>query len=853
MLNFPQNPTIDEIYTADGAAWFWDGVTWVRQNGTAGALVWQGVWEQQAYEANDVVRDEGWLMVAHTDTTDRAAPQPAGPPSATLPDLPAWETSAQTSTLRVAFGTRIVLPAEGGGWLTKVEVWNSAANALSEEFNPYVGIRNNLTGALTLLHRLATPTGEWFSVPLPSILLKPGSDLTVFYASQVDTGTVGFTADWRKQADGSAPPATGTYIYDPEAAILRVSATDNDGIDRSAAMATVTPGALLMFAMDSEPERWEEFSVDAPSTQQAGYWDYPATRTGRGSWGTPYNGQIATVDADIATPGDFAYEVDTDGWASYGTPDWAETVEGALSLDGVEQAVPDNVYGVRVEVQPAYMSPDWDIMAAPSLVSSTTGGASVTVSDTAPADPSQGDLWYCTVEPIGLYIWFEDIDSGQWVQANALNGGPYLPLTGGALTGPLTLEAAAPYLRIYETDQPTGARTWLLGGASGAFGFYTAADDFSASVQRYRLERDGGLANATSIVNRAAGDARYLQLAGTTAMTGPVIVPLASNPSIRFGNAQTGFQSTDGSILQAVLGGTEAARIDAAGTVMTDPQSVVTQEKGDARYLQLGGGALSGNLAIDQTAPRVTLHDTNGTSTMSRFSIVLDNDLLQFQTRDEANVLKGTSYRGTMAENGMASHEWLVNNAVRATVDSSGLSINGTFSGSSLVLSQNITLSNNIVYTRSDGPSYLTYVDANAMIFRMGATEYGRFHPGDEGNNLLSHAGSVVTRTKGDARYTLASSDAALKQDIAEAPTVTGTLEMLHPVNFTWKPDADDPKPTGPQLGLIAQDVEAVLPSAVRGEEGSKTLDALTLIGLLVKALQESNARIEALEDRLGA
>lgn len=34
------------------------------------------------------------------------------------------------------------------------------------------------------------------------------------------------------------------------------------------------------------------------------------------------------------------------------------------------------------------------------------GGASVTVSDTAPVSPSDGDLWYRTTDPVGMYMWY---------------------------------------------------------------------------------------------------------------------------------------------------------------------------------------------------------------------------------------------------------------------------------------------------------------------------------------------------------------------------------------------------------------------------------------------------------------
>lgn len=45
------------------------------------------------------------------------------------------------------------------------------------------------------------------------------------------------------------------------------------------------------------------------------------------------------------------------------------------------------------------------------------GGASVTTSDTAPSSPSDGDLWYDTTT-LRLYVYYNDGSSSQWVKAN---------------------------------------------------------------------------------------------------------------------------------------------------------------------------------------------------------------------------------------------------------------------------------------------------------------------------------------------------------------------------------------------------------------------------------------------------
>jgi microcystin-dependent protein len=45
------------------------------------------------------------------------------------------------------------------------------------------------------------------------------------------------------------------------------------------------------------------------------------------------------------------------------------------------------------------------------------------ISDTPPADPKVGQLWFKTVEPVGLYIWYQDADSSQWVQVSGGGSG----------------------------------------------------------------------------------------------------------------------------------------------------------------------------------------------------------------------------------------------------------------------------------------------------------------------------------------------------------------------------------------------------------------------------------------------
>jgi microcystin-dependent protein len=78
-------------------------------------------------------------------------------------------------------------------------------------------------------------------------------------------------------------------------------------------------------------------------------------------------------------------------------------------------------------------------------------GAETHVGDTPPADPEQGQLWYRTLEPAGLFMWFIDADSSQWIQVAG---------AGGSETPPPAVDAS---VFIGETPPPfpTAGRLWF--------------------------------------------------------------------------------------------------------------------------------------------------------------------------------------------------------------------------------------------------------------------------------------------------------------------------------------------------------------------------------------------------------
>jgi len=78
----------------------------------------------------------------------------------------------------------------------------------------------------------------------------------------------------------------------------------------------------------------------------------------------------------------------------------------------------------------------------------TTGGTSLEVSDTAPADPQSGSLWFNSLDG-NLYVYYEDADSSQWIQPTSSpygsGGSGGSSFTGGLVTGPTTFASTTQF------------------------------------------------------------------------------------------------------------------------------------------------------------------------------------------------------------------------------------------------------------------------------------------------------------------------------------------------------------------------------------------------------------------------
>ncbi|MDB2638715.1 tail fiber domain-containing protein [Alphaproteobacteria bacterium] len=119
---------------------------------------------------------------------------------------------------------------------------------------------------------------------------------------------------------------------------------------------------------------------------------------------------------------------------------------------------------------------------------------------------------------------------------------------------------------------------------------------------------------------------------------------------------------------------------------------------------------------------------------------------------------------------------------------------------------------------------------------------------------LFYRAGSLVgsIQTSLSATSYLTSSDYRLKENVTDITDATTRLKQLNPVRFNFITDADTTVD-----GFLAHEVQSVVPEAISGthnevdDDGNPVyqgIDQSKLVPLLVKTIQELEARITALE-----
>lgn len=393
-----------------------------------------------------------------------------------------------------------------------------------------------------------------------------------------------------------------------------------------------------------------------------------------------------------------------------------------------------------------------------------------------------------------------------------------VPLTGGVMSGNLSANA----LGVNNNSNSSGLGVSLYAGATGEMPSYGLAFSGTATFGTH---------------GSVVGDwATYFTMSGAT-------------------NRGWIFKSGNGA-------GGNVASISANG-VITGNQFKLTAI-GDANYIANGNGD-----AASYSSHNMVIRSWWGIGFRDNQDVcrtVLDTRTGNFSTQGTiaaASVVASGSVQVGGAIQSTAAVSFL-NGSSAQTINTGGVLVSNSYADATKVPTNGIYSKGEIVTEtgRISAPSSAYhYIDlgrdgADRQIFgSYGAVYYFRNTVNDAdvvtiNNGSISCVGSITA-----AGNVTAYSDERIKEDVTVIENALTKVEQLNGVTFKRKDTLDR------QTGLLAQEVEAVLPEAVTRQEASEEIKAITgdeevlavnygaLTGLLVESIKELSDKLKAQQE----
>ena len=267
---------------------------------------------------------------------------------------------------------------------------------------------------------------------------------------------------------------------------------------------------------------------------------------------------------------------------------------------------------------------------------------------------------------------------------------------------------------------------------------------------------------------------------------------------------------------------TDLANVSFATTIAADSVALGTDTTGNyVASLVAGTNITLSNNSGEGATPTIGL--TNNSTTIGSTAISLGSSATTI-----AGLTSVTSTGFTGA---------LTGNASTATTLATARNINGvSFNGSAdiTVTAAAGTLSGATLASGVTASS-LTSVGTLTSLTVSGATATG----------ALTVTGAVTATGDITAFFT---SDKRHKNNIKTIPNALEKVTKLNGVTWEWNDDVNEVTKSTPKTGLIAQEVQEVLPEVVKTrDDGFLALDYSKMMGLMVEAIKEQQSQIEKL------
>lgn len=444
------------------------------------------------------------------------------------------------------------------------------------------------------------------------------------------------------------------------------------------------------------------------------------------------------------------------------------------------------------------------------------GGATVIVSDTPPS-VTPGAFWFDSVG-LQLYIGYHDPNSTQWVPASNLGGtGAFLELTGGTLSGALTLPA-----------DPTGTY-------DAATKHYVDTQISAIPLGSYLPLAGGTLTGSVRFgaVPAIPGDQNW---AGTIYSFGQSISPagyigfntyLTSVPSWRYrANGYAGQFYLDANNGSAVIGTLPNATAGATAGA----------QNGQWQFQQGGNFVSSGAVVASNVGAggQMYLAGDGSTRTLNlsanyAIQLVMSNGNIRF-IQAGAEVFTVGNTGNVLAQGTIAGSDIVANSG--AVYPNHNTSSDYYLSGDGTNLYLRWQSGWALEWQRSTGTMFFTRAGSNWFYWRA---------PDALVYNALAPVGGVGPYVD--------VSDIRGKRDVKDSLRGLEEILKLRPISYTRLPRTDhQPPPERREIGFSAQDLQSIIPEAVVAIDDELAITTTAIIAALVNSVKELEERLTQVE-----
>jgi len=172
-----------------------------------------------------------------------------------------------------------------------------------------------------------------------------------------------------------------------------------------------------------------------------------------------------------------------------------------------------------------------------------------------------------------------------------------------------------------------------------------------------------------------------------------------------------------------------------------------------------------------------------------------------------------------------------------------------------IAMSQINVLNNGNVGIGTSSPSAKLHVSGSLITFSHNSKNF-TFKPANPGPEIGGYDGTpnstiIFWHTNAGFNKLLArkystNSDSTLKENILPLSNAISILNQINTYSFNYKSDTKNPKLK--EYGVLAQEVETILPELVDTAKGVKHIDYNGFIPFLIEAIKEQQVQIEALK-----